>query len=96
MVFRRKWTAHEADEWTKEDYWAVAFSSLSYILITIGSGLCFLLPLWGILISGAGLVCAGFMYWIIDPKLRTISLEYEARQKEYLKELDRIMSWEEK
>jgi hypothetical protein len=51
--------------------------------------------LWGLSICGAGLVCAGVMYWIIDPKLRTISLEYEARQKEYLKELDRIMSWEE-
>jgi Zn-dependent membrane protease YugP len=96
MVFRRKWTAHEADEWTKEDYWAVVFSSLSYLLVTIGSALCFLLPVWGILLTGAGLVCAGVMYWIIDPKLRTISLEYEARQKEYLKELDRIMSWEEK
>jgi Zn-dependent membrane protease YugP len=96
MVFRREWTAHEADEWTKEDYWALVFSSPSYLLITIGSGLCFLLPLWGILISGAGLVCAGVMYWIIDPKLRTISLEYEARQKEYLQELDRIMSWEER
>jgi Zn-dependent membrane protease YugP len=96
MVFRRKWTAHEADEWTKEDYWAVVFSSLSYLLVTIGSALCFLLPVWGILLTGAGLVCAGVMYWIIDPKLRTISLEYEARQKEYLKELDRIMSWEER
>jgi Zn-dependent membrane protease YugP len=96
MVFRRKWTAHEADEWTKEDYWAVVFSSLSYLLVTIGSALCFLLPVWGILLTGAGLVCAGVMYWIIDPKLRTISLEYEARQKEYLKDLDRIMSWEER
>ena len=96
MVFRRKWTAHEADEWTKEDYWAVVFSSASYLLVTIGSALCFLLPVWGGLITAAGLVCAGVMYWIIDPKLRTISLEYEARQKEYLKELDRIMSWEER
>ena len=96
MVFRRKWTAHEADEWTKEDYWAVVFSSLSYLLVTIGSALCFLRPVWGILLTGAGLVCAGVMYWIIDPKLRTISIEYEARQKEYLKELDRIMSWEER
>jgi hypothetical protein len=94
MVFRRKWTAYEADEWTKEDYWALVFSSFSYLLITIGSALCFLLPLWGILTTGAGLVCAGVMYWIIDPKLRTISLDYETRQKEYLEELDRIMSWE--
>lgn len=96
MPFRRKWTADEADEWTKEDYWAVVFSSLAYLLVTIGSALCFLRPLWGILLTGAGLVCAGVMYWIIDPKLRTISVEYEARQKEYLKELDRIMSWEER
>ena len=92
---RRKWTPQEADEWTREDYWALVFSSLAYLLIMVGTGLLLLLPLWGALMSLAGLVAAGVMYWIIDPKLRTISTEYEARQKQYLSDLERTMKWEE-
>ena len=34
------------------------------------------------------------MFRSIDPKLRTLSDEYELKQKEYLEELDRIMKWE--
>ena len=65
------------------------------MLIMVGTGLLLLLPLWGALVSLAGLVAAGVMYWIIDPKLRTISTEYEARQKQYLSDLERTMKWEE-
>lgn len=92
---RSKWTPHEADEWTREDYLAMLFSSLAYIFFTIGVGLCFLLPLWGILCVAAGIVCSLIMYGVIDPKLRTLSTEYESKQKQYLEELDRIMKWEE-
>jgi hypothetical protein len=35
------------------------------------------------------------MYRVIDPKLRTLSEEYETKQKEYLQRLDRVMKWEE-
>ncbi len=93
--FRRKWTPQEADEWTKEDYWTVLFSSLAYIFLTIGLGLCFLLPLWGVLTVSLGMICAGIMYWIIDPKLRVISKAYESNQKKYLEHLEKIMQWEE-
>ena len=41
-MFRKHWTPHEADEWTKEDLLACVFSSLSYILLMVGSALCFL------------------------------------------------------
>ena len=34
------------------------------------------------------------MYWVIDPKLRTISEEYEKKQKDYLQHLDEIQKWE--
>ncbi|HLV02182.1 MAG TPA: hypothetical protein VKZ59_12995 [Acidobacteriota bacterium] len=95
MKIQREWTPHEADEWTREDYLAMIFSSLSYLFLTIGAGLCFLLPLWGFLTVGIGLLCALIMYWIIDPKLQTLSIEYESKQKEYLKELDRLMKWKE-
>ncbi len=94
--FRRQWTAHEADEWTKEDFWACVFSSLSYILMMIGLALLFLLPVWGLIIFAAGLLCVWLMYRAIDPKLKTVSADYEVKQKAYLKELDRIMKWEDK
>lgn len=93
--FRRQWTAHEADEWTKEDFWACVFSSLSYILLMIGLALLFLLPWWGLMVTAAGLLCVWLMYRVIDPKLRTVSADYELKQKQYLKELDRIMKWED-
>lgn len=92
---REEWTPQEADEWTREDYLAMVFSSLSYFFLTIGVGLCFLLPLWGFLSVALGIASGLLMYFVIDPKLRTLSEEYETRQKEYLKELERIMRWEE-
>lgn len=95
-LYRKEWTPHEAEEWTKEDYLAMLFASLSYFFFTIGVGLCFLLPLWGVLCTLLGIVCAGIMYAVIDPKLRTISDEYESKQKKYLEDLDRIMKWEDR
>jgi hypothetical protein len=32
--------------------------------------------------------------WIIDPKLRKISSEYEKKQKGYLRQLEDIQKWE--
>jgi hypothetical protein len=95
-MFRKDWTPHEADEWTREDYWAMLFSSLSYFLLTIGIGLCFLVPFWGILTTAAGLASGWIMYRIIDPKLKTVSSEYESKQKEYLKQLEQLQKWEKR
>jgi len=94
-LFRKHWTAHEADEWTKEDFWACVFSSLSYVFLMIGLALCFLYPLLGIAITILGGVFVWLMYIAIDPKLRTISADYEEKQKAYLRNLDRIMKWEQ-
>ena len=62
----------------------------------IGLALCFLFPWWGILITAIGAVFVWLMYAVIDPKLRKLSADYEVKQKEYLKNLDRIMKWEER
>lgn len=94
--FRSNWTPQEADEWTKEDYWALVFSSLSYIFLTIGVGLCFLLTFMGLIYLTLGLLAGWMMYRVIDPKLRTLSDKYETKQKQYLKELDLNMKWEDK
>ena len=92
--FRQEWTPQEADEWTKEDFYAIIFSSLTYMLITIGVGLSLLVPLWGLLCLALAALCGWIMFRIIDPKLRTLSDEFESKQKEYLQALDRIMKWE--
>ena len=92
----RNWTPEKADEWQKEDYISVLLSSMSYICIMVGTALSFLLIPKGFVILGLGILLALLMYWVIDPKLKTISSEYEKKQKEYLMELDKIQKWENK
>jgi len=92
---RRKWTPQAADEWKKEDWIAIFFSALSYILLSVGSVLSILLLTSGFIILALGIACTLLMYWVIDPKLRTISAEYETKQKDYLIRLENIQKWED-
>jgi hypothetical protein len=97
MAFiKRNWTPHEADEWAKEDWFAIVLSPLSYILIAFGLAMSLFLLKIGFVLLAAGLVVTGVMFWIIDPKLSVLSEDYEAKQREYLKELERIQRWEAK
>ncbi len=92
---RRKWTPHEADEWTKEDWIAIIISPFSYILITIGVAMSlFLLPI-GFLFLGIGIVITAIMFFVIDPKLKSLSEGYEEKQREYLQDLEKMQRWEE-
>ncbi len=92
---KRKWLPHEADEWTKEDWIAIVLSPLSYIFITFGLALSlFLLP-FGFIMLAVGLVITAVMFWVIDPKLSSISKEYEQKQHRYLDDLEQIQRWEE-
>jgi hypothetical protein len=91
---RRKWTAHEADEWTKEDWIAVVLSPFCYILVTMGLALALFLKPLGFLLLGIGVVFTIIVFWVIDPKLSALSSSYEKRQREYLKELEQIQRWE--
>ncbi|RPH90857.1 MAG: hypothetical protein EHM72_18650 [Calditrichaeota bacterium] len=94
-LFNRKWTPHQADEWTREDWLAIIISPFSYILLTLGVAMSlFLLPM-GFVFLGIGIVITVIMFWIIDPKLRAISQGYEKKQREYLQELEKIQRWEE-
>jgi antibiotic biosynthesis monooxygenase (ABM) superfamily enzyme len=92
-VVRRKWTPGDADEWTKEDLIASILSPLAYIAITIGVALSLLMLPIGYIILLVGIVLTLLMYFVIDPKLHTISSEYEKKQKEYLEELEKIQKW---
>lgn len=95
-LIRRQWTAKDADEWGKEDWIAIVLSVTSYITLSIGSALSFLLLPVGFVVLGIGIIITLLMYWVIDPKLKMISEEYEKKQKEYLLQIEEIQKWETK
>ncbi|MBN1301961.1 MAG: hypothetical protein JW995_12165 [Melioribacteraceae bacterium] len=95
-LIRRHWTPGSADEWTKEDWITIIISPLCYILLSIGVGLSFLLLPVGFITLTAGIVLIILMHWIIDPKLKSISHDYEEKQQQYLEELENKVRWEEK
>lgn len=94
-IIKRKWKPEEADLWTKEDAIAIIISPIAYALLMIGLALsCFLL-IEGFIILGLGIISTWFLHWVIDPKLKAISQEYEKKQKDFLKHLDKIIKWRE-
>jgi hypothetical protein len=92
---KRRWTAAEADLWTKEDYLTFIISPLVYVLLLIGTALSLFLLWVGFVLLGAGVGLLLLMLWIIDPKLKAISEDYEHKQKHYLEDLEKIARWEE-
>lgn len=92
---KRKWTAQEADRWTKEDYITFIISPLIYFLLVIGVALSLLLLWYGWVILAVSVALLLIMVKIIDPKLKAISEDYEVKQKKYLEDLERIARWEE-
>ena len=95
-LFKKSWTADEADEWTVHDFAGSVFGVLAYVLVTIGVAGAFLLQLWGFVCIAAAVVCVLLMHRILDPKLRAISQSYEAKQAEYLDRLEKRIRWEGK
>jgi hypothetical protein len=93
-LIKRTWTAEEADHWTKEDYITFVISPLVYVLLMIGAALSLLLLWYGFLILALGIILLLVMIWIIDPKLKAISADYEEKQKNYLEDLEKIERWE--
>jgi Na+/proline symporter len=93
-LIKRDWTAEEADEWTREDWLAIVVSPLAYMALMIGLALA-MLKMWsGGIIFVIGIALSLIMYWVIDPKLKAISEEYEKKQKQYLEHLEKIVRWE--
>ncbi|NOY78507.1 MAG: hypothetical protein GXO76_11625 [Calditrichaeota bacterium] len=94
-LIRRKWTPAQADEWTKEDWYAIILSVLAFVFLTLGAALSLLLFVWGYVILFFGIVTTALMFYIIDPKLSVLSADYDKKQREYLEELEKIERWEE-
>ena len=96
MAFiRRDWTPAAADDWRKEDWIAIIISPLAYIGLAVGVALSMLLIPAGFIVLTIAVVLIIFMHWVIDPKLKMISNEYEQKQKAYLNDLERITRWED-
>ena len=93
-MIRRQWTPHEADEWCKEDWIAIIVSPLCYVLLTIGTALTIFMLVSGYIMLGAGIILTVLLHWVIDPKLKAISTEYESKQQHYLRELEAKVRWE--
>ncbi len=92
---RRQWTPKEADEWTREDTIAFIISPIVYVLLMVGTALSMLAMWQGFVILAAAVILMLVMIWIINPKLSSISDEYEKKQKGYIEELERTIKWEE-
>jgi hypothetical protein len=92
---KRDWTAHEADDWTKEDWIAVILSPFCYIFVTIGFAMTLLLQPLGYFLLAAGVIATVIVFWVMDPKISALSSGYEKKQREYLKELEQIQRWED-
>lgn len=96
MAFiRRTWTSKDADEWTKEDLFAVILSPVIYLLFTVGVAFASLLMPLGFILVAVALVLTWLMIYIINPKLAVISQDYEQKQAQYLEELEKQLKWED-
>lgn len=94
-LIRKKWTAEQADHWTKEDYLTFIISPMVYLLLALGVALSLLLLWYGWVILVVSLILLVLMIRIIDPKLKAISEDYERKQEKYLEDLEKIARWEE-
>ena len=94
-LIRRTWTPDQADEWTREDWIAVVLSPLVFAGLMIGITRLLLLQLDGLWMLLGAILGAGIIYWVIDPKLRAVSSEYEAQQAQYIEQLEQRLRWRE-
>jgi asparagine N-glycosylation enzyme membrane subunit Stt3 len=90
-----KWTAEQADNWSKEDYLSFILSPLIYFLLALGVALSLLLLWYGWVLLGVSIILLVVLIKIIDPKLKATSRDYEIKQKKYLEDLEKIARWEE-
>jgi SSS family solute:Na+ symporter len=94
-LIRRSWTPEEAEGWSREDWIAIVLSPIVYALIIMGLARLLLGLVDGALITLCALAGGVLLYWVIDPKLRAVSVDYEAKQARYLEELERSVRWDE-
>ncbi len=95
-LIKRNWTPEEAEHWTKEDIYTIIISPLAYFTLVVGVALSMLLMPIGFVWLAISIVLIILMHWIIDPKLKVVSEEFEKKEHQYLEELNRKVRWEDK
>jgi len=94
-LIRREWTPEQAGDWTREDWIAIILSPMVFASFMIGMTKLLLLQPGGALLMISAVAGTLLIYWVIDPKLRAVSVEYEARQEQYVKELEQRLRWQD-
>lgn len=94
-LFKKDWTAAEADDWTFHDFLASLLGVLAYILVAVGIIGAFFLQVWGFVAVILALLLSLVMFLIIDPKLKAMSKAFDKKQAGYLKKLEQTNRWEE-
>jgi len=94
-LIRRSWTPAQADGWTREDWIAVVLSPLVFAALMIGVTKTLLLQPAGLWLLGGAILGTAAIYWVIDPKLRAVSREYETRQARYVEQLEKRLRWQD-
>ncbi|HPF70608.1 MAG TPA: hypothetical protein PLQ13_08075, partial [Candidatus Krumholzibacteria bacterium] len=94
-LIRRTWTPEQADAWSREDWLVVVLSPLVMAGLMLGVTKALLLQPGGILLLVSAITGMFLIYWIIDPKLRAISAEYESQQAAYADELEQRLRWQD-
>ncbi|MGD2069474.1 MAG: Na+:solute symporter [Gemmatimonadota bacterium] len=95
-LVRRSWTAEAAEEWSREDWIAIVLSPVVMGCLMVGVAAVLLLRPGGFTMLGIAVVGTLAIYWVIDPKLRAVSGEYESRQAQYVADLERQVRWQER
>ena len=93
-LFHQDWTPEDADEWTRHDWIAAGLSAFCYLFVAIGVAGTLLLRPWGFVCLAMGVLCGGVMFLVIDPKMKAMSLAFEAQQDEYLEHVNQTTRWE--
>jgi Na+/proline symporter len=93
LLIRRNWTPTSAQEWSREDWIAILLSPLVYAGLLFGLTELLLLRPLGFALLGAAVLGMLVIYWVIDPKLRAVSTEFEASQARFLDEVEARSRW---
>ena len=94
-LFTKRWTAQEADRWTRHDLLACVFGVLAFVLATVGVAGSLLLQTWGFIALALSVLFAWLTFKVIDPKLRALSSGFEKKQARYLDAVERYNRWEQ-
>ena len=70
-------------------------SPIIYMCYMVGTAMSILLLPVGFVVLAVGIVLNLWMVYIINPKLKKISSEFEKKQKRYLEELEKKVKWED-